>query len=940
MGFLSRLRKRSKSQSRVGRNASSDLRFESHDPLPPLPPSGPDYTKKLPRPVLRRIFASVCPHAVDSSYDTSEESMTDDGCMLCDMRDLAHCALTCKRWFTDARELLYSHVRIDPVHYCELEVELAAKRKRRSFFDRNGDPIDAPLVRLNLFMRSVRQSQGLGNMVLSLRMPYMTREASKADIARTVSVLPNLRYVDLPAGIYSDDQSCLALKQELMARCPDIRRMSYRHGAEGSFSQIPSLHLWANLEVLELSSLHIEPNILRFGLGSFPRLRDLTLSDLPWLDDPAFAPSQSLPPFPPVQRLTLRDTPNVTASGLAGYFTHSSNRNALVSLTLSATGVHPATLHQILAATPRLRALLVVQEVARSFPADKVPPLASRSLELFHYEITSASGSYGLPPVAPSYYNYLVSSLVSNTLPALRDLYVRDSNFPETLLLAPPPRLFGGGENGPQFGGVLTQPLNVYSKGLDELEWNFTPYEPPSTRGRRDSTTRPVSFHDAQLGRSWGGDARKSVLVGNGFGGFLAVPVDDERPRSSGGWRRESRQDLWRLPLGWNSWNAFACDIDATKILTAAEQVVNLGLKDLGYEYINIDDCWSIKDHRDPNTQRIIPDPAKFPDGISGLASQIHGMGLKVGIYSNLKYDNCGVPSNWTDEYTFCVPDASNGANYPNGTCPDISNPAPPDYDWRTSRTAQRYRAMRDALLAVNRTILYSLCDWGQANVNAWGNETGNSWRMSGDITPEWSRIAELANENSFYMNHAGFWGYPDPDMLEVGNGDLTLAENRAHFALWAAMKSPLIIGTPLDKIDDAHLAILKNKYLLAFNQDAVVGRPAYPYKWGYNPDWTFDAAHPAEYWSGPSVALNGTLVVMLNSEEGTSTRTAVWSEIPELKAQNGTLGRGRGRGRKAASGFKVTDVWTGEDLGCVREEYSVELESHDAAVLVVGEVC
>ncbi|KAG2411573.1 hypothetical protein HFD88_009129 [Aspergillus terreus] len=546
MGFLSRLRKRSKSQSRAGRNPSWDLRFESHDPLPPLPPSGPDHTQKLPRPVLRRIFASVCPHTVDNSYDTSEESMTDDGCMLCDMRDLAHCALTCKRWFTDARELLYTHVRIDPVHYCELEVELAAKRKRRSFFDRNGDPIDAPLVRLNLFMRSVRQSQGLGNMVLSLRMPYMTREASKADIARTVSVLPNLRYVDLPAGIYSDDQSCLALKQELMARCPDIRRMSYRHGAEGSFSQVPSSHLWVNLEVLELSSLHIEPNILRFGLGSFPRLRDLTLSDLPWLDDPAFAPSQSLPPFPPVQRLTLRDTPNVTASGLAGYFAHSSNRNALVSLTLSTTGVHPATLHQILAATPRLRALSVVQEVARSFPADKVPPLASRSLELFHYEITSASGSYGLPPVAPSYYNYLVSSLVSNTLPALRDLYVRDSNFPETLLLAPPPRLFGGGENGPQFAGVLAQPLNVYSKGLDELEWNFTPYEPPATRGRRDSTTRPVSFHDAQLGRSWGGDARKSVLVGNGFGGFLAVPVDNERPRSSGGWRRESRQDLWR----------------------------------------------------------------------------------------------------------------------------------------------------------------------------------------------------------------------------------------------------------------------------------------------------------------------------------------------------------------------------------------------------------
>ncbi|RLL97594.1 hypothetical protein CFD26_105157 [Aspergillus turcosus] len=147
---------------------------------------------------------------------------------------------------------------------------------------------------------------------------------------------------------------------------------------------------------------------------------------------------------------------------------------------------------------------------------------------MLHYEITSSSTSYGLPPVAASYYTYLISSLMSNCLPALRDLYVRDASFPEVLLLAPPPRLFGGGENGPQVpAGGLSQPLNVYSKGLDELEWNFTPYEPSQTHSRRDST-RPVSFHDAQLSRSWGGDARKSVLVGNGFGGFLAVPVEED----------------------------------------------------------------------------------------------------------------------------------------------------------------------------------------------------------------------------------------------------------------------------------------------------------------------------------------------------------------------------------------------------------------------------
>jgi hypothetical protein len=322
------------------------------------------------------------------------------------------------------------------------------------------------------------------------------------------------------------------MKQQLMARCPDIRRMAYRHGSEGSFSQLPGSRLWMNLEILKLSRLQIEPNILRFGLGAFPQLRELALEDLPWLGDSAFRNSQSLPPFPAVQRLTLRDTPKVTANGLAAFLSLPVNRKSLHYLTLSATGVLPFTLYQILASAPCLEGLFFIQEVSRSSPTEQAPPLVSTSLKMLHYEITSSSASYRLAPVAASYYTYLISSLMSNCLPALRDLYVRDASFPEALLLAPPSRIFRGGENGPQISaGGLSQPLNVYSKGLDELEWNFTPYEPPQTRGRRESTTRPVSFHDAQLSWSWGGDPRKSVLVGHGFGRFLAVPVDDARQR-------------------------------------------------------------------------------------------------------------------------------------------------------------------------------------------------------------------------------------------------------------------------------------------------------------------------------------------------------------------------------------------------------------------------
>ncbi|TVY38815.1 putative alpha-galactosidase B [Lachnellula occidentalis] len=421
------------------------------------------------------------------------------------------------------------------------------------------------------------------------------------------------------------------------------------------------------------------------------------------------------------------------------------------------------------------------------------------------------------------------------------------------------------------------------------------------------------------------------------------------------------REDgVGKLPaLGWNSWNAFSCGVDEDKIMTAANEIISLGLKDVGYNYVNIDDCWSIKNARDNVTGQIVPDPTKFPDGIKGTADKIHALGLKIGIYSSagtetcagypasigveeldaatfaswgidyLKYDNCYVPSNWTDQYVACVPDGTNGQVFANGTCPIANTTAPATYDWSTSNTAERYRIMRNALLAQNRTILYSLCEWGQAAVPTWGNSTGNSWRVTGDITPDWPRIAQILNENSFLLNAVDFWGHNDPDMLEIGNGALTLEENRSHFAFWAATKSPLIIGTALDALPADLLDILKNEYLLAFSQDGTFGKPAEPYKWGTNPDWTFDAEHPAEYWSGQSE--KGTLVLALNTWNVTANREIVWSEVPHLEPKR------RGRGGDA---FQVTDIWTGEDLGCVQYAVNKSVNSHDTIGFLVGDGC
>ena len=296
-----------------------------------------------------------------------------------------------------------------------------------------------------------------------------------------------------------------------------------------------------------------------------------------------------------------------------------------------------------------------------------------------------------------------------------------------------------------------------------------------------------------------------------------------------------------------------------------------------------------------------------------------------------LKYDNCNVPSDWADKYDACVPDnpsVSTRAN--NGSCGGTDPYLPPKgFDWKTSKTHERYVRMRDALLKQNRTILYSLCEWGNAGVLSWGNSTGNSWRMTGDISPDWDRIATILNENSFYTHYTDFWGHSDPDMLEVGNGDLTPAETRTHFSLWAAMKSPLLIGTDLSKLSDANIAILKNKYLLAFHQDPVHGKSAAPFRWGVNPDWTFDPEHPAEYWAGDFSG--GTMLWMMNTNYGMQTRSIAWDEVPGVK---GRIGKGK------KNGFRVTNAWTGKDLGCVKSGVEMDVQAHDTAVLVVGEAC
>jgi alpha-galactosidase len=176
-------------------------------------------------------------------------------------------------------------------------------------------------------------------------------------------------------------------------------------------------------------------------------------------------------------------------------------------------------------------------------------------------------------------------------------------------------------------------------------------------------------------------------------------------------------------------------------------------------------------------------------------------------------------------------------------------------------------------------------------------------------------------------MNYVNFYGHSDPDMLEVGNGALTVEENRSHFALWAIMKSPLLIGTDLTKLDSQKVDILKNKYLLAFNQDDSYGAPAAPYKWGTNEMWTFNASFPAEYWSGRFK--QGTLIAALNVADSAQNKEIWWREVPELK-----------EGAQAGKSYNVVDAWTGQNLGCLKKGITLNVGAHDTGVLIIKGEC
>jgi len=274
-------------------------------------------------------------------------------------------------------------------------------------------------------------------------------------------------------------------------------------------------------------------------------------------------------------------------------------------------------------------------------------------------------------------------------------------------------------------------------------------------------------------------------------------------------------------PMGWNSWNKFACNVDENMVKQMADAMVSTGLKDAGYTYINIDDCW----HGDRDAQGFIhPDPKRFPSGMKALADYVHSKGLKLGVYSDAGSQTCGGrPGSRGYEFQDAQAYASWGVDYLK-------------YDWCNTeglKAEGAYKTITAALKKAGRPIVLSICEWGTDKPWDWGQNVGHLWRTTGDIYncfdciedhgtwKSWG-VMQILDKQEGLRQYAGPGRWNDPDMLEIGNGKLTAGEDRAHFTMWAMIAAPLIAGNDLRTMDKETLEILSNKEVIAVNQDKL----------------------------------------------------------------------------------------------------------------------
>lgn len=357
-------------------------------------------------------------------------------------------------------------------------------------------------------------------------------------------------------------------------------------------------------------------------------------------------------------------------------------------------------------------------------------------------------------------------------------------------------------------------------------------------------------------------------------------------------------------PMGWNSWNKFGCNVSENLIMEMADAMVESGMRDAGYEYLVIDDCWQIG--RD-SLGNIVADPERFPNGMKTLVDYVHNKGLKFGIYSCAGSMTCqSRPGSRGYQFQDARTYAKWGVDYLK-------------YDWcynEGQKAEAAYKTMSDALKACGRPIVFSICEWGESEPWKWGKGIGHLWRTTADIrdcyqcTFDWGGLGvlDIIDKQVDLFEYAGPGHWNDPDMLEVGNGGMTSDENKTHFSMWAMLAAPLMAGNDLRNLDKATAEILMNEEVIAIDQDSD----------GHQARKFMDMGE-YEIWAKP--LSNGEVAVcFLNRTNETWKLSYDWKKQTIYFAKDINIQR---------NVYTVKDLWQHKIIGNTNEKLVKEIPSH-----------
>ena len=351
-------------------------------------------------------------------------------------------------------------------------------------------------------------------------------------------------------------------------------------------------------------------------------------------------------------------------------------------------------------------------------------------------------------------------------------------------------------------------------------------------------------------------------------------------------------------PMGWNSWNKFAGTVDDAAVRGAADAIASNGMKEAGYVYINIDDTW--QGERD--AQGVIHANRKFPD-MKALADYVHSKGLKIGIYSSPGPATC---ADYPGSYGHEEQDAKTYAEW------DMDYLK---YDWCSAGNIYKdsamhavYQKMGDALRASGRPIVFSLCQYGRADVWKWGPAvSANLWRTTGDIKDSWDSMTKIGFDQDPLAPYAAPGHWNDPDMLEVGNGGMTTEEYRTHFSLWSMLAAPLLAGNDLQHMSPEILSILTNKDVIAIDQDPEGKQGTRLSKNGDSEIWTKDLSGGAK------------AVAFFNRAETPATITLNWADL-----------------KMSSEPKRVDDLWAHKPVDLTGAGYTAQVPPHGVVMLRV----